>query len=242
MLTGGGRGIGAATALRLAQAGWDVCLTWTTQEQPAQDVAHACRALGVQAQAVRADVSREDDVRQLFAAADALGPVRGLVNNGGILGPQGRVETLTAARIIRTLEVNVLGALLGAQEAVRRRSTRHGGSGGAIVNVSSRAAVLGGPNEYVDYAASKAAVDAITVGLAKEVATEGIRVNGVRPGLIRTDIHASGGDPARVDRLAPTVPMGRGGEPDEVAALILWLLSDEASYITGATVDVSGGR
>ena len=242
MLTGGGRGIGAATALRLAAAGWDVCLTWTTQEQPAQDVVLACRALGVQAEAVRADVSREDDVRRLFEAADALGPVRGLVNNGGVLGPQGRVETLTAARITRTLEVNVLGALLCAQEAVRRMSTRHGGSGGVIVNVSSRAAVLGGPNEYVDYAASKAAVDAITVGLAKEVAAEGIRVTGVRPGLIRTDIHASGGDPTRVDRLAPTVPMGRGGEPDEVAALIVWLMSDEASYVTGTTVDVSGGR
>jgi NAD(P)-dependent dehydrogenase (short-subunit alcohol dehydrogenase family) len=242
VLTGGGRGIGAATALRLAAAGWDVCLTWTTQEQPAQDVVLACRALGVQAEAVRADVSREDDVRRLFEAADALGPVRGLVNNGGVLGPQGRVETLTAARITRTLEVNVLGALLCAQEAVRRMSTRHGGSGGVIVNVSSRAAVLGGPNEYVDYAASKAAVDAITVGLAKEVAAEGIRVTGVRPGLIHTDIHASGGDPTRVDRLAPTVPMGRGGEPDEVAALIVWLLSDEASYVTGTTVDVSGGR
>lgn len=242
VVTGGGRGIGAATCLRLAQSGRDVVLTWTSRQEAAEDVAAACRSAGVRAQAVRADVSLEADVTALFAAADAVGPVRGLVNNAGVLGPQCRVEELDADRVTRVLAVNVLGALLCAREAVLRMSTRRGGSGGAVVNVSSRAAVLGAANEYVDYAASKAALDAVTVGLAAEVAAEGVRVNGVRPGLIRTGIHASGGDPGRVDRLGPGVPMGRGGRPEEVAAVIAWLLSDEASYVTGTTVDVGGGR
>jgi NAD(P)-dependent dehydrogenase (short-subunit alcohol dehydrogenase family) len=242
LVTGGGRGIGAATCLRLAGQGRDVLLTWTSQREAAEDVGAACRSLGVRAQVVRADVSQEADVLGLFAVADGLGPVRGLVNNAGVLGPQGRVEDLVAARTSRVLAVNVLGALLCAREAVRRMSTRRGGDGGAVVNVSSRAAVLGAADEYVDYAASKAALDAVTVGLAAEVAGDGIRVNGVRPGLIRTGIHASGGDPGRVDRLGPRVPVGRGGEPDEVAAAIVWLLSDEASYVTGATLDVGGGR
>jgi NAD(P)-dependent dehydrogenase (short-subunit alcohol dehydrogenase family) len=242
VVTGGGRGIGAATSLRLARDGWDVCLSWTSREEPAAEVADSCREAGAQAVAVRADVSREPDVLGLFATAATLGPVRGLVNNAGALGIQSRVEDLEAARIERTLAVNTLGAFLCAREAVRAMSTRRGGDGGAIVNVSSRAAVLGGPEEYVDYAAAKAAVDALTVGLAKEVAADGIRVNSVRPGLIRTEIHASGGEPGRVERLAPTVPMGRGGDPEEVAAVVAWLLSPESSYVTGTLVDVSGGR
>ena len=242
VVTGGGRGIGAATALRLATGGRTLCLTWNTQQDAAEDVARRCRSLGAQALAVRADVAVEADVVALFDRASSLGPLRGVVNNAGVLGPQGRVETLGAERVLRILTVNVLGTLLCCREAVKCMSTRLGGSGGAIVNVSSRAAVSGGANEYVDYAASKAAVDAITVGLAAEVAAEGIRVNSVRPALIRTDIHASGGDPGRVERLGRNVPMGRGGEPDEVAAPIVWLLSDESSYVTGTTIDVAGGR
>ncbi|MGY1602080.1 SDR family oxidoreductase [Geodermatophilus sp. SYSU D00815] len=242
VVTGGGRGIGAATGLRLAREGWDLCLSWAARRDAAEEVAAACRDAGVRAVAVRADVAHEDDVLALFAAAARLGPVRGLVNNAGSLGLQARVEDLDAARVARTFAVNAVGALLCAREAVRAMSTRYGGDGGAIVNVSSRAAVLGGADEYVDYAAAKAAVDALTVGLAKEVAADGVRVNGVRPALIRTGIHASGGEPGRVDRLAPSVPMRRGGEPEEVAAVIAWLLSSDPSYVTGALVDVAGGR
>lgn len=241
VVTGGGRGIGAATSRLLAAQGWSVCLTWTSDRHAAQDVAAHCRSLGADSRAVRADVSVEADVRDLFETAAEMGPLRGLVNNAGILGPQSRVEALGGARITRTLEVNVLGVLLCCREAVLRMSTLRGATGGAIVNVSSRAAVLGAPNEYVDYAASKAAVDTVTVGLAAEVAAEGIRVNGVRPALIRTGIHASGGDPGRVDRLGPKVPMGRGGEPEEAAAPVAWLLSSESSYVTGAIIDVAGG-
>ena len=242
VVTGGGRGIGAATSRRLAASGCTVCITWTRDRQAAEDVVAQCTQLGALARAVRADVSEEHDVVALFESAAELGPLRGLVNNAGVLGPQSRVDSFDAARVVRTLAVNVLGVLLCCREAVLRMSTRRGGEGGTIVNVSSRAAVLGSPDEYVDYAASKAAVDTITVGLALEVAREGIRVNGVRPGLIRTDIHASGGDPGRVDRLAATVPMGRGGEPDEVAASIVWLLSEESSFVTGSVIDVAGGR
>ena len=192
--------------------------------------------------AVQADVAREADVVALFAAVDDFGPLAGLVNNAGIVSPQGRLEDYDAARVERIFAVNVLGAFMCAREAVRRMSTRRGGQGGSIVNVSSRASVLGSPNEYVDYAATKGALDSMTVGLAKEVATEGIRVNAVRAGLIHTEIHVLGGEPARVDRLASTVPMERGGDADEVARAIVWLLSDEASYTTGSFLDVSGGR
>lgn len=243
IITGGSRGIGAATARLAASRGYAVCVGYAGRADAARQVVADCRDAGVPAVAVQADVSQEADVLRLFASAEAeLGGITALVNNAGVLDRQARVEHLDAARIERTLTVNVLGAFLCAREAVRRLSTRTGGPGGAIVNVSSRAAVLGGAGEYVDYAASKAAVDAMTVGLAREVADEGIRVNAVRPGLIRTDIHASGGEPGRVERLRTSVPMRRGGDPEEVAQAILWLLSEQASYVTGTILDVSGGR
>ena len=244
VVTGGSRGIGAATALLLARRGWDLCLGYRRDADAAKAVAHDCEAAGVRAVAVAGDVASPDDVAALFAAADALGPVEALVNNAGIVAPAARVDelTLTPERISRMLAVNVTGAFLCAGEAVRRMSTRHGGSGGSIVNVSSGAARLGSPGEYVDYAASKAAVDTLTIGLAREVAAEGVRVNCVRPGLIDTDIHASGGRPDRVTQMQSSVPMQRGGTPGEVAAAIAWLCSDEASYTTAAIIDVTGGR
>ncbi|MFL6074449.1 MAG: SDR family oxidoreductase [Mycobacteriales bacterium] len=242
IVTGGSRGIGAAVARLVAARGWDVCLSYRAEAEAARGVVAECVAAGAKAVAVPADVAVEGDVVRLFAAAGELGPVTALVNNAGIVSPQSRVEDLDAARIERMLAVNVLGAFLCAREAVRAMSVRGGGPGGVIVNVSSRAAQLGSAGEYVDYAASKAAVDALTVGLGQEVATDGIRVVGVRPGLIETDIHASGGEPGRVARLASTVPMRRGGRAEEVAAAIVWLMSPEASFVTGATLDVSGGR
>ena len=243
VVTGGSRGIGAATARLGAAAGWDVCISYRERADAAARVVENCERLGVRALAVPADVADEQDVLRLFATArESLGVLRGLVNNAGVLDRQSRVVDLDAARIERILAVNVLGAFLCAREAVRVMSTGRGGAGGSIVNVSSRAAVLGGAGEYVDYAASKAAVDALTVGLAREVADEGIRVNAVRPGLIDTEIHASGGEPGRVERLRGAVPMQRGGTSEEVAETILWLLSDRASYVTGSMIDVSGGR
>jgi NAD(P)-dependent dehydrogenase (short-subunit alcohol dehydrogenase family) len=242
VITGGGRGIGAATAVGCAGAGFDVCLCYRADADAAQRVADTCRAAGVRATAVAADVGTEADVARMFAAADELGPVVGLVNNAGIVAPRARLDEIDADRVELMLRTNVLSAFLCARHAVRRMSTRYGGSGGAIVNVSSRAAVLGGPNEYVDYAASKGAIDTMTVGLAREVAAEGIRVNSVRPGLIDTEIHASGGRPDRVRQLADTIPMGRGGRAEEVAGAVVWLLSDAASYVTGAIIDVAGGR
>ena len=243
LITGAGRGIGAACALLAAARGYRVCVNYRSDAAAATDVVAAIEAVGGSAFAVQADVSDEDAVRGLFDQVDRrCGRLDALVNNAGILARQMRVEQMDAARINRILATNVTGSFLCAREAVRRMSTRHGGSGGAIVNVSSRAAVLGSSGEYVDYAASKAALDALTVGLSKEVAAEGIRVNGVRPGLIATGMHASGGEPGRIARLQSSVPMARGGAPDEVARAVLWLLSDEASYTTGSFIDVSGGR
>jgi NAD(P)-dependent dehydrogenase (short-subunit alcohol dehydrogenase family) len=243
LVTGGGRGIGAACARLAAQQGYRVCINYRSDAAAAAQVVTAIEQAGGEAWAIRADVALEADVERMFALIDArFGRLDALVNNAGILAPQMRVDEMDAARIARIMMTNVVGSFLCAREAVRRMSTRHGGSGGAIVNLSSRAAVLGSPGEYVDYAASKAAIDALTIGLAKEVAAEGIRVNGVRPGLIHTTMHADGGEPGRVERLQSSVPMERGGEPDEVARAVMWLLSDGASYTTGSFIEVSGGR
>jgi NAD(P)-dependent dehydrogenase (short-subunit alcohol dehydrogenase family) len=243
VITGAGRGIGAATAMLAAQRGYAVAVNYIHDRASADNIVDGIRAAGGRAEALQANVSSEVDVMRLFAEVDhKLGPVTALVNNAGILEPQMRVEDMDAARWTRVLAINVTGSFLCAREAVRRMSIKKGGNGGAIVNISSAAARLGSPGEYVDYAASKAAVEAFTIGLAKEVAEEGIRVNGVRPGVIYTSIHASGGEPGRVDRVKGAVPMKRGGQPEEVAHAVLWLLSDEAGYSTGTFIDVSGGR
>ena len=243
LVTGGSRGIGAATARLAAQRGYAVCVNYRSNRAAADAVVAGIESAGGKAVAVGADVSVEADVVRLFETVDArLGRLTALVNNAGILEAQSRVERMDAARLGRIFATNVTGAFLCAREAVARMSTTRGGMGGAIVNVSSRAAQLGAPGEYVDYAASKAAIETLTIGLAREVAGEGIRVNGVRPGIIYSDIHASGGEPGRVDRLGPQLPMKRGGEAVEVARAILWLLSDEASYSTGTFIDVAGGR
>jgi NAD(P)-dependent dehydrogenase (short-subunit alcohol dehydrogenase family) len=243
LVTGGGRGIGAATSRLAAERGYAVCVNYQRNRDAADGVVAAIRRAGGTAEAVQADVSVESDVVRLFDTCDrVLGSLDALVNNAGILETQMRVEAMDAARLHRVLATNVVGSFLCAREAVRRMSTARGGRGGAIVNLSSGAARLGSPGEYVDYAASKGAVDTFTIGLAQEVAAEGIRVNAVRAGFIYTDIHASGGEPNRVDRVKAFVPMKRGGTADEVARAVLWLLSDEASFTTGAFIDVTGGK
>ena len=242
IITGGSRGIGRAAALKAAAAGYKVVVGYASNETAAHEVVAAIEAGNGKAIAVKCDVGSEADILALFKAADAFGPLGALVNNAGIVGPSIRVEDMTAERIAHMLAVNVTGSFLCAREAVKRMSTKHGGTGGVIVNLSSVAAKLGAPNTYVDYAASKGAIDSFTVGLGHEVAAEGIRVAGIRPGLIDTDIHASGGEPDRAHRMAGLVPMKRVGTADEIANAIVWLLSDDASYVTSAILDVSGGR
>ena len=243
LVTGGGRGIGAATARLAAAQGWAVAVNYAANSLAADEVVRAIRASGGTAMAVQADVADEAQVLKMFERIDAkLGRLTGLVNNAGVVAEALPVAEHSVARWRRLFDINVIGSLLCAREAVRRMGTAYGGAGGSIVNLSSSAARLGSPHEYVDYAATKAAIDAFTIGLAKEVAPQGIRVNAVRPGLIDTDIHASGGRPNRVQELTPHVPMGRGGTADEVAQLIVWLLSDAASYTTMSLIDVSGAR
>jgi NAD(P)-dependent dehydrogenase (short-subunit alcohol dehydrogenase family) len=243
LVTGAGRGIGAATAMLAARRGYAVCVNYLRNRPAAMRVVDAIEHEGGRAIAVAADVSVEADVLRLYESIDRqLGPVSALVNNAGMLERQTRVQSIDATRLQRVFATNVIGSFLCAREAVLRMSTANGGSGGAIVNVSSVAARTGSPNEYVDYAASKGAIDSFTRGLAAEVANEGIRVNAVRPGFIHTDMHASGGEPDRIERVKGLVPLGRGGQADEVAQAILWLLSTDASYTTGAFIDVAGGR
>ncbi len=239
LVTGGSRGIGASTATTLAAQGWDVAISYRVRADVAESVADSCVQLGRRAVALQADMASEADIVRLFTAVDRqLGPLSGLVNNAGVVTPGAKVADYTAERLQQLFAINVTGAFLAAREAVRRMSTSLGGSGGVIVNLSSRAAALGGAGEYVDYAASKAAIDALTIGLSREVGGEGIRVVGVSPGLIATEIHA----PGRLERLGSSPPLGRPGDPQEVANAIGWLISDEASYVTGTTLDVSGGR
>ncbi len=243
LITGGSRGIGASIAHLAADQGYAVCISYLNNRQAADEVVESIIGKQGEAMAVQADVSIEADIVRLFKTVDSnFGRITALVNNAGMVDKSARVDEMDAARINRIFATNVTGSFLCAREAVRRMSTKQGGSGGGIVNISSRASRLGSPSTYVDYAASKAAIDTLTIGLAKEVADEGIRVNAVSPGIIYTDIHASGGIPNRVDQLKDQVPMKRGGQPEEVAKAVLWLLSQEASYITAANLDVSGGR
>jgi NAD(P)-dependent dehydrogenase (short-subunit alcohol dehydrogenase family) len=243
LITGGSRGIGAATALLAARAGYAVAVNYTANSLAADEVVRQIRQAGGIAITVQADVAQEDQVLAMFEKVDAkLGRLTALVNNAGVVDRAERVDGMSVARLKRMFDINVLGTMVCAREAVKRMSTRYGGSGGAIVNVSSVAARLGGPGQYVDYAAAKGAVDTFTIGLAKEVATEGIRVNAVRPGIIDTDIHASGGQPDRARDMAPQVPMQRPGSAEEIAKSIVWLLGPESSYTTAALLDVTGGR
>ena len=243
LVSGASRGIGRAPARFLAQEGYTVAVNYHRQRDAADEVVAEILARGGKAFAVQADISNESQVEAMFARIDEEGlPLTALVNNAGILFQQSRVEALSAARINQVLATNVTGYFLCCREAVKRMSTQHGGQGGAIVNVSSAAARLGSPGEYVDYAASKGAVDSLTTGLSLEVAASDIRVNGVRPGFIYTEMHASGGEPGRVDRVSSAIPMQRGGQPEEVAQAIAWLLSDKASYVTGSFIDLAGGK
>jgi len=243
IVTGGSRGIGAATALLAARRGWRVAVNYARDEAAAASVVLQIEAEGGEAFAIQADMAREVDILAMFDAVDTRwGRLDGLVNNAGIVDVSARLDEMSAERISRMFAINVTGVFLCAREAVRRMSTRHGGDGGAIVNLTSAAARIGAANQYVDYAASKGAIDTLTIGLAREVATEGIRVNAVRPGIIDTEIHASGGEPERVAQMREQVPMQRGGSADEVAQAIVYLLSEDASYSTGATLDVTGGR
>lgn len=243
LITGASRGIGAATALLAARHGYHLCINYRSNDEAAEAILSQVRTLGAKAIAVRADVSSEAEIIAMFQRIDEhLGPITALVNNAATIAPQSRLEYLTEFRLLNMMKSNIVGPMLCAKHAVLRMAARHGGKGGAIVNVSSMAARLGSPNEYIDYAASKGALDTFTLGLAKELAAEGVRVNGVRPGYIHTGFHALSGDPDRVSKLEPGLPMGRGGRPEEVAEAILWLLSDKASYSTGSFIDLSGGR
>ena len=243
LITGASRGIGTATAKLAADRGYRVCINYRQNAEAAQTLIQDLRRTGAEVAAFQADVSIEAEVVRMFEAIDAqFGPISVLINNAGMLERQMAVADMSAERLVRVFATNVIGSVLCAREAIARMSTRRGGQGGSIVNLSSMAARLGSPNEYVDYAAAKGAIDTFTIGLAKEVALDGIRVNAVRPGLIYTDMHASGGEPGRIERLKDSVPLKRGGQPEEVANAILWLASDEASYTTGTFIDVSGGR
>ncbi|WP_437613491.1 SDR family oxidoreductase [Erwinia sp. V71] len=243
LITGGSRGIGRATALYLASKGHKICVTWHRRQDCALEVVDMIRHAGGTAIAVQADIAQEEQVVELFNIVDKeLGCLSGLVNNAGTLLPQASIEQIDAERLNTIFATNVNGSFICAREAVKRMAFRHGGKGGAIVNVSSAASRLGAPFEYVDYAASKGAVDTLTIGLAVEVAPQGIRVNAVRPGFIYTEMHADGGEPARVDRVKESLPMRRGGQPEEVAQAIAWLLSEEASYVTGSFIDMAGGK
>jgi NAD(P)-dependent dehydrogenase (short-subunit alcohol dehydrogenase family) len=243
IVTGASRGIGAAVAKMAGARGFRVAVNFARDTRSAEAVALEIASSGGGAIAIQADVSREDDILRLFETAERnLGPITGLVNNAAITGGFARVAAVTSEALNRVFALNVIGAMLCAREAVRRMSTRNGGNGGAIVNISSRAAQIGGAGEWVHYAASKGALDTFTLGLAREIATEGIRVNGVAPGHVQTGLHAANGDPDRMKRLAPTIPMGRSGTPEEIAEAVLWLLSPAASYTTGAILAVGGGR
>jgi NAD(P)-dependent dehydrogenase (short-subunit alcohol dehydrogenase family) len=238
LITGGSRGIGAATARLAAARGYKVCINYTAAREAAESLAREIGGI-----AVKADIASEKDVVNLFQACDQrLGKLKVLVNNAGVVDVTARVDEMSAARLTRMFAINITGSFLCAREAVKRMSKKHGGAGGSIVNISSVAARIGSPAMYVDYAASKAAIDTLTLGLSKEVGAEGIRVNAIRPGVIRTEIHASGGDPERAERIGASAPLGRPGDAEEIARSILWLASDEASYVTGAILDVAGGR
>ncbi len=244
VITGGSRGIGAATARLAGARGWSVGFSYVSNDKAAAETVAAVEAAGGKALAVKGDVAKEDDVVRLFdATAAAFGPISGVVNNAGVvLGPPGPLADLSTERLMMVIAINILGAMLVAREGVRRMASNRGGAGGSIVNISSAAARLGGANEYVDYAASKGAIDSLTIGLSKECGPLGVRVNAVRPGLIDTEIHASGGQPGRAERLGVSTPLGRAGRADEVAEAIIWLLTDASSYVNGALFDVTGGR